>query len=258
MEKTIKSRISADPVALAEIDLIVPFHGQYQKTYDLCKSIWHNTKSNRYHLYLVDDHSPNKTYIPAFQKAPHTTVIQNKTQLGFGASLYEGFEKGKSPWVLFMHSDCLVETADWLTALLITYFKNPKTAMVSPRTNNPGVEDERLKADKGTRQPDCVLEKGYLPLYCALCPRQLFGQIGGFIKPYPFRYYEDEELGHRIRAYGLKQVVSGTGWIFHHGAATVSTFLKQQETRRGTGPNYKIMIEENRARCIADLKLLGR
>jgi len=246
LEKTIKSRVNADPVTMAKIDIIVPFHGQYQKLYDLCKSIWYNTKGNQYHLYLVDDCSLNKTYLPAFQKAPNTTVIQNDQQLGFGASLHKGFEVGRNEWVVFLHSDCRIETSDWLSGMLLTYFKNPHTAMVSPRTNNPGTDDLRLKSEKGIHQSDCVMEKGYLPLYCALCSRQLFSEIGGFVKPYPFRYYEDEELAHRIRACGLRQTISGNSWVFHHGAATVSSLLKQ-------GNKYKGVIEENRERCIADI-----
>lgn len=251
----LKCRVSQTPITEAAVDIIVPFVGCYQKLYDLCKSIWRNTRSNRYRLYLVDDCSPNKTYVPAFKEAPYTTIVQNDKQLGFGASLKVGFDMGKNPWIVIMHSDCLVETSHWLTGLFRSFFRNPQTGMVSPLTNNPGVDNINFKGNKADPpRQDYVLEKGYLPLYCALCQRDLFSQIGGFIKAYPFRYYEDEELAHRMRRYGLQQVISGSSWVRHYGAATVSSFLKLQEEKRYNGPDYRKIIAENRDRCIVDLK----
>ena len=234
----------------ARVDIIVPFHGQYQRLHTLCQGIWRHTKSHNYRLYIVDDNSPNRTYAPAYREAPRTTVIQNDKQLGFGGALQKGFEAGKNEWVVFVQSDCAIEYANWLQELLISHLKNPKAGMVSPRTNNPGVNDPRLKANK-TDPPtqDVVLDKGYLPLYCALCRRDLFSKIGGFVKPYPLRYYEDEELAHRLRMHGLEEIVSGASWIYHYGAATIGPLLKMKR-------EYQTIIEENRNRCISDLQSL--
>jgi GT2 family glycosyltransferase len=249
MAKIFQARpLVSNELTQAKVDIVLPFHGQYQRVHTLCQSIWRHTKSHNYHLYLVDDNSPNKTYALAYKKAPRTTVIQNEKQLGFGGALQHGFESGKNEWVVFIHSDCNIESGNWLQDLLISHLKNPKAGMVSPRTNNPGIDDSRLQASK-TDPPseDIVLDKGYLPLYCALCRRDLFPQIGGFIKAYPYRYYEDEELSYRIKAHGLVEIVSGRSWVYHYGAATVGPLLK-------TNKISQQMIEENRMKCVADLK----
>jgi len=246
----------SNAVTRAEVDILVPFFGCYQRLYDLCKSVWYHTKSNRYHLYLIDDCSPNKTYIPAYKNAPHTVIVQNEQQLGFGAALKRGFDAGKSEWVVFMHSDCKIETPHWLSELLTIFFKIPNVAMVSPLTDNPGVDNPHLIGKKQEIRGNYILEKGYLPLYCGLSRRDIYEQIGGFIKPYPFRYYEDEELAYRMRAYGIKQVVSGTSWIHHVGAGTTGPLLRAQENRLYDGPDYRKIIESNREKCIADLRAL--
>lgn len=260
MGTILKARpLVSNPATEAKVDIICPFYGQYQKLMDLCKSIWYHTRSNRYRLYLVDDCSPNKTYIPAFKDAPYTTIIQNAQQRGFGGSLLEGFNAGQNDWVVFIHSDCVIHSAHWLEELLHSHLRNPKAGIVAPRTNNPVVEDRRLQAERqDPPRNDVVLEKGYLPLYCALCRRDVFHRINGFVKQYPFRYYEDEELAHRMRAYGFDQVVSGKSWVYHHGGATVGALLKLQEGETYHGPDYRKIIEENRLRCIQDLKGLSR
>jgi GT2 family glycosyltransferase len=80
-----------------------------------------------------------------------------------------------------------------------------------------------------------------------LAPREVFQYIKGFVKPYPFGWYEDEELSHRMRAYGFKLGVSGRSWIHHEGGATVKTIV-------GEDPKVREIMESNRERCIADMK----
>ena len=228
------------------VDIIIPYYGECEKVLELCKSIWKHTRMNPYTIHLVDDLSPEKTFIYAFRKAPRTVIIRNDERLGFGASLYEGYKVGKNPWVLFMHSDCKVDRPTWITDLFDSFFNlaGQGVAMVSPRTNNPVIENSVLQATDATKQvPDLVLKEGFLPLYCALCQRELFHSIGGFIKSYPIRGYEDEELAIRMRRYGYFQGVSGKSWVYHEGSATISKV-----------PDYTAILENNRNLCLADLK----
>lgn len=247
-----------------KVDIIIPFYGQYQKVYSLLKSIWNGTKSNPYHIYLIDDCSPNEGFVTGFDEAPRTTVIRNESQLGFGGALEVGFQRSlekqakaekierfftPTNFVLFMHSDCLIENANWLSELITTYMrlKDHDVGLVSARTNNPGAAtDPRLKGEQKESVPDVILEEGCVPLYCALCNRSLFKQIGGFIKPYPYGWYEDEELALRMKRYGLKQAISGGSWVKHKGGATFRTMKNKIQD----------VMEQNRNQCIADLRAL--
>lgn len=269
MPKIFQARpVIKSEVQLSEkrVDIILPFHGQYDKVHKALQSIWRTTKSNPYHIYLVDDASPNQSFITSFEKGPRITIMRNEQQLGFGGSLAVGFRESQLRFqkeidqgirnlpnlILFMHSDCRVENANWLLELIRTYMilQEKKVGLIVPRTNNPGFDtDSRLKAKQNDEKiNDVILDSGFVPLYCALCDRDLFRTIDGFIKPYPFGWYEDEELAHRMRRCGLKQGISGRSWIRHDGGATFNALIKKN-------PEITKIIETNRERCISDLKL---
>ena len=216
----------------------------------------------------MDDCSPNKSFAKELLAETHLArdtgggrrrykpqLIMHRTpeHLGFGGALAYGFEKCDEPWVVFMHSDCVVEDHNWLIEMgqSLLRLKKENVRMVSAKTNNPGDGVyPGLKASRGEYGKDIVLEEGALPLYCSMCHRDLFNHIGGFIKPYPFGWYEDEELAYRMRKYGFKQAVCGRSWVRHEGAATIGQLWKDQPETQ------KIMAEENRERCIADMQRL--
>lgn len=256
------------------VDIIIPFYGQYEKVLKLVESILLLTRSNDYRITLVDDFSPNPHYIQEFVKRKLTThhnckilLIRNKKRLGFGWSLEVGVERsfleGQTkpgqlpgvfyPWLVFLNSDCLIENANWLYSMGETMFKlkSQGVKMVSARSNNPGEDcPDVLKGTKSDEVPDVILEEPeYLPLYCAMCHRDLFKHIGGFIKHYPLVGYEDIELAHRFWKYGYKQAVSGKSWVHHDGGATINSLLKNDYS-------HNTVLELNKARCVEDIQNL--
>ncbi len=245
--------LSQSPFSRSRVDIIVPFHGQYAKVVKLLESIWYITKSNPYLITLVDDASPNDTFIDQLKKAPQLQIIRSEKRLGFGGALEFGFQNTKQPWVCFLNSDCVIEDPNWLIELgrSLLNGKEQNIRMVSAKSNNPGSgTDKRLKATrKSIKGKDIVLKDGFLPLYCAMCHRDLFENIGGFIKAYPIGYYEDEELAYRMRHYGFKQAICGQSWIYHEGSGTIKDLIRQD-------PTIKEIVEKNREKCVEDLRRL--
>jgi GT2 family glycosyltransferase len=125
--------------------------------------------------------------------------------------------------------------------------------MVAAKTDNPGSGmDPRLISEPHVETPQVVLgQDGFLPLYCVMCHRELFSHIGGFIKNYFPAAYEDEELAHRMRAYGYKQAICGKSWVHHEGGTTLETICR-------TIPGARSEMEKNRDRCIADISRLPK
>lgn len=266
MEKNCKTRpMTVKPFSMSRVDIIIPFHSQYERVSSLVRSIIISVKSNPYQITLVDDCSENKNFGEEIQKEfakntpqgfkPQLQYLRSDKQLGFAGALKLGFESTEQPWVLFMHSDCVVEDPNFMIDMGQSLLKWKRAGvpvkMVSARSDNPG----DLEAAKATRMDkgdqDIVLGEGTLPLFCAMCNRDLFRHIGGFLKPYPYAWYEDEELAHRMRSRGLLQGVSTKAWVHHHGAATVKYLW---ETR----PDTKAAMEANRERCLSDIKRLRR
>jgi len=243
----------ASVFARSRVDIIIPFHACYRNVSKLIESILVVTRSNPYQICLVDDCSSNEKYIEQLKGVPQVVCYRTPQQLGFGGALQFGFERTKQPWVVFMHSDCSVDDPGWLIemgrSLLNWRSKKEPVRMVSARSNNPGPGMNALKAESRVHTRDSVLENGHLPLYCAMCDRDLFDLIGGFIKNYPYAQYEDEELAYRMKAYGLKQGICGKSWVRHEGGQTINYICKKK-------PEAKQAMEENRNRCLLDMRLV--
>lgn len=265
MEITRRARpMGLVPFSRSRVDIIVPFHAQYERVSELLRSIVVSVKSNPYQITLVDDCSENKNFGEEIRKEfakgtpegylPQVQYIRNEEQLGFGGSLRVGFEATEQPWVLFMHSDCVVEDPNFMIDMGQSLMRwrdgGVPVKMVSARSNNPG-DCEAAKADRLDKgDKDIVLKDETLPLFCAMCNRELFRHIGGFIREYPYAWYEDEELAHRMRSKGLLQGVSTKAWVRHHGGATIDYLWS-------TRPETREAMEGNRRRCIEDIRKLG-
>lgn len=252
------------PFSKSAVDIIIPFHSQYEKVSSLVRSIVMSVKSNPYQVTLVDDCSENKGFGEdvdrEFVKAapqgvrPQVRCIRSDTQLGFGGALGLGFNSTSNPWVLFMHSDTLVEDPNFMISmgrsLLNWRSKGVPVKMVTARADNPGECAEALW-DGNPDGEDIVLGETAMPMFCSLCSRDLFARIGGFVRPYPLAWYEDEEMAYRMRRHGFLQGVCRRAWVRHHGAATVK-YLWQ------TRPETKQIMESNRERCLKDMQSLSK
>lgn len=181
-------------------------------------------------------------------------TIRNEEQKGFGGSCRLGYEAGESPYVVFLNSDCRIEDAAWLRNMgeTLLKLKTNGVRMVSPMMNNPLHGDPAQKGGKNDRSLDDVIlgDDSFLSLPCFMCHRELFSRIGGFLKEYPYANYEDEELAARLKKNGFKQAVCRSAYIWHKGSATIHSLWKTQPKTR------KIMEEDNRNRCIEDMKAL--
>jgi O-antigen biosynthesis protein len=235
------------------VDILIPFYGQHDRVAKLVESILLVTKSNPYQICLIDDASPNEKFILDMAEVPQVVTVRNEKQLGFGGALEVGFNVTEQPWVCIMHSDVIVEDPGWLVEMgrsLQRWKEEGKSVkLVSAKTNRPGPNVERLHSTPKTFGEDFILEEGYVPLYCAMCHRDLFYYIDGFIKNYPYAWFEDQELAFRMKAYGYFQGICGRSWVRHFEGSTVNTLLKEM-------PEVRKVMEENRSRCIADMQLL--
>ena len=253
--------IKNQPFSRSPVDILIPFHGQYDKVSKLIYSIVLAVKSNPYQITLIDDASPNNEYVTLFKDfdknrpqgtEPILKYVRNEKRLGFAGSLQQGFMATRQPWVMIMHSDCVVEDPQWMVEMgrSLLSLRDKKVKMVSARCQKsiPGVTPQ-IKGKKGECVDDYVLEDGFVPLFCVMCHRDLFRHIGGFIKNYTT--YEDEELAYRMNYYGYKQAICGSSYIYHEGGGTYSEMIRNN-------PAILEEIESSREKAVSDLRLLRR
>jgi GT2 family glycosyltransferase len=267
MKKNYKARPIVSPSSFdAPVDIIIPYHGQYSKVTSLIESVYRCTRSNYITVTVMDDHSPNESFLSNMHRNAVKTAgsrnvennfraIRGTVQRGFAGASKVAFDRTDSPYVCFLNSDCLIEDGNWLRKLgetLLT-LKDEGVRMVTPITNEPVGGHESQKGERHETSDDYVVLEGkedYLTMYCFLCHRELFARCGGFLKEYPYGYYEDVEFAHRMRKNGFKQAVCRSSWVRHEGRATISTLWKRDPKIR------TIMEEENHVRCKGDVNSL--
>jgi GT2 family glycosyltransferase len=234
------------------VDILVPFHGQYDHVTKLLESLFKFTPGFDCEVMLIDDASPNISYLEKMAKVSGVKTIRATEHRGFGASLKLGFEATERPWIAVVQSDVVIEDAMWLREMYETLqkLKTEGVKMVGARTDNPLCGDLRAAGDKGSDVEDVVLTDTTLPLHCFLCHRELFPRIGGFIKEYPYAQYEDEELAFRMRKHGFKQAISGRSWVHHEGEVTVKYVCRKDQQATAE-------IQANYERCMADIRNLN-
>lgn len=250
-----KGTLEMSPFDISKVDIIVPFHGQYQKVTRLIESVYRVTRPP-FLLTLVDDGSKNANYLEDIRENTNVNCIRSDQQLGFAGALQLGFNQTKFPWVVFMNSDCYVDNINWLNRLgeSMMDLKNMGVKMISARYANSGSNIEKLSepARPLVKIDDIILkEDQYLPLSCVMCHRELFQRIGGFIKQYPFGWYEDQELAHRMHYYGFKQAICAKSWLHHDGMATIKELWDK-------APEIKDIMAKNEELCIKDINSLQK
>lgn len=236
----IKRKLENDPFHMKEVEIIIPFYGEQARVTKLMESIFSTVFTNRYLITLVDDGSSNKHFIQKIKDAKIPGVrCFRQDQKGFGAAINHAL---KNPWVFsnkpykqipfvcIMHSDVYPEDNNWLSELGATLhrLKNSGVKMVSPMTNNSTKE---LIGTKGIVKEDAILKEEFLPLYCALCNRELFNRVGLF-REFPYAGSEAEEFSLRMKKNGFLQAVSGNSWIHHEGGATLLKLEKDKKVQK--------------------------
>lgn len=232
------------------VDILLPFHGQYESVTKCIGSIFSCTPNQDYNIILIDDASPNPHYVKALSEHRKKVFgIRLNEQVGFGGALAEGFRISQNPLVAIVHSDVWMENINWLANLqrALVRLKPQGVKLVSSRSDNPGTScsyDSRMFGLPEDNIGDVITDIPG-PLICSLCHRDLFARIG-FIKPYPYAWYEDEELFWRMKRHGFKQAIVSNSYVRHTGGLTINELCR-------TKPKVIPIMEYNRELCLADI-----
>ena len=237
------------------VDILIPYHAQYAHVRNLVLSIIQHTlvdSFSSYRITLVDDFSKNINFFDEISKYDYLDAIRLSEHRGFGAAVNAGITHTKKPYIALLNSDCLIKEANWLIELWNAYLrlsKSDNVRLVSSCMNN-AVNGSKLQ------QQDCVgrdtkdrIVSSPLSLVCCFFPRKLIDRIGYF-KEYSFGYYEDEEFFFRMKKFGYKQAVTGKSWVYHEGGLTTNYLWNKNPEIK------KVMLEDNRNKCMIDVRRL--
>lgn len=218
-----------------------------------------------YRIYIVDDASDSYTKARLQQFAADypdkITLIMNKKNKGFAASVNAGIKAGNGKYVCLLNSDVLV-TNMWLTKMVLAAEADPKNQIVCPATNNTAVVNIPLSQGASYLAMNHVFEKfairnapEILPSgFCFLFRRSLINKIGYINESYT-SYGEDTQYWWDTITYtengvypGYRAVLADDAYVMHERTSSFAALnndaykdLRDVSSRKfhELNPNYR-------------------
>lgn len=195
-----------------------------------------NQTDMRWRLIVLDNASqaenrPKRSDLPQGAK-----LIQSDTNLGFAEGNNTAAHGVTTPYLVFLNPDAFPEPA-WLGALFDTIERFPEAAAVGStqlRADEIGVLDgvgDVMHASGIAYRSGYGQQLGAIPPVgetfstCAaamLIRREIFEAVGGFDERY-FCYFEDVDLGFRLRLQGYRLLQSPDALVAHIGGGSAGT-----------------------------------
>lgn len=174
---------------------------------------------------LVDNASVDGSVEFMKIKFPTVSVIQNKSNIGFGPAVNKGMAEAKGEFFLFLNNDLSLKVN--CISRLVKSLEKPNIGGSIPKIlffdkrdsiNSFGVDVNYL----GIACPKYIYEKDNEALMEEETPcggifmirRDLAKKLGGFDESI-FFYHEDHDLSWRIRLLGMKLIVDPKAVIYH-------------------------------------------
>ena len=218
-----------------------------------------------YRLYIVDDASDEYTKARLREYADKypdkITLLTNKKNKGFAATVNVGIKAGHGKYVCLLNSDVLV-TNMWLTKMVLAAEADAKNQIVCPATNNTAVVNIPLSQGASYLAMNNVFEKfairnapEILPSgFCFLFRRSLIDKIGYISESYK-SYGEDTQYWWDMITYtengvypGYRAVLADDAFVYHERTSSFAALnadsykdLRDVSSRRfhEMNPNYR-------------------
>lgn len=189
-----------------------------------------------FEVILVDNGSEDGTLDGLQEKHPAVNLLIHKlsSNLGFTAANNIGARLARGKWLALLNADAFPEP-DWLEKLLRTTEQNPEYSFFSSRQiqlNAPQLLDgagdiyhiSGLAWRNGYRLSSKAHGHEQKEVFspcaaAALYSREAFLNVGGFDEDY-FSYFEDVDLGFRLRLSGAKCLYVPEAVVHHVGSAS--------------------------------------
>jgi GT2 family glycosyltransferase len=221
--------------------IIIPVYNQFAHTLNCLRALAEHPPEAGIEIIVVDDGSSDETEA-SLRQVEGLGYHRRATNGGFIAACNDGAGLARGEYLVFLNNDTVPQPG-WLDALLGTFEQQPATGLVGAQLIYP---DGRLQeagaviwrdgsTDKIGRmravsEPefDYVRRAHYCSGAAIAIPRRLFESVGGFDSRYAPAFYEDTELGMRIRALGLHSLCQPRAKVVHVEGVSTGT-----DTRRG-------------------------
>lgn len=231
------------------VTVLVPIHNAYEELKRCLEALVRNTTAEA-ELLLVDDASTDgrvSSLLAEYATAENIRVLSNGENLGFVRTVNRGFSESRGD-VALLNSDTEV-TPRWLENLRLAAYRNPRTATVTPISDNAGAfsvpeigqkneTPERLSQDEVGRLVTRCSARMYPQTptgngFCMYIKREALDDVGHFdAENFPRGYGEENDFCMRAQKRGWSHVVDDATYVFHERQASFGE-TKDEMVRAG-------------------------
>lgn len=255
-----------------DVSIIIVSYNTKKLTLETLNSVYEKTTNLKYEAIVVDNNSQDDTVTEIKKHYPSVQVIENSSNLGFGAANNIGSKVAKGKYLFFLNSDTILinnaikklfnfleNNANIGAVGGNLYFKDA-TPTTSMNRLFPGVLSEidnfffnlpsNLYFKKNvffnySNKP--LIFKGNISGADLMINKKLFEEINGFDKDF-FMYYEETELLYRICKKNYKVALIPDAKIIHLEGASENK--KDISHRRSFNSKWKYLKKTNKSRLI--------
>lgn len=210
-----------------ELSVVIPSRNGADILLSFLPAILAETRRARGQLVLVDDCSSDATAEIITREYPSVRLLRREGEPAFCRAVNLGMSKADSGRLLLLNNDTVPAEGSF-TALLKELRNSPEdTAAAVPAVPRPDGTDDgnfRWAFVRGLAVTgEGISGQPYPSGACALWKREVWEELGGLDNRYSPIYWEDTDLGVRMRraGYGMRRFPHIT--VAHHHASTMGT-----------------------------------
>ena len=222
--------------------LIVAF--QAGKYLGRCLEALEKQTFDRFEVILFDNASTDRAVEQLGETSLDLKVISSPSNVGFACANNRAADAAEADYIVTLNPDAFPEP-QWLESLVAAADRHPKAAAVGSiqlLDSDPEVLDgigdpyhlfsAAWRGGKDSaRRPIAESEVFGVCAAAALYRKEAFQSVGGFAESF-FCYYEDVDLGFRLRLAGWTAIMTPNAVVRHVGSGTTtSKFVQRYATR---------------------------
>jgi GT2 family glycosyltransferase len=230
-------------------DIIIPVSNQYASTRNLLEKIYRHADVP-FHMYVIDNASTDETTDLDKIYTRDITIVRNRENRGWGASINQGIQLGQNPYVIFMNNDVEISQG-WPGNLIAFLDTHPRIGAVGPLGSSPDdwqcvervrdnivpqiprflTEDlhERNRILKYHFHRAGILVEGALSFFCVALKRRTVEVVG--LLDEGFAGGDDGDYCRRLRKAGYVLGLSLDTYVLNHSGSAARAVLAAGDRR---------------------------
>jgi len=260
--------VSPAPPTDLRVDVIIPVYRGLEQTKRCIESVLGDTDRPAGQVIVVDDKSPEpklSAWLDRVAGDGRITLVRNKRNQGFVASVNTGIEAAGNHDVVLLNSDTEVPTG-WLRRLAGHAYATPRVASVSPFSNHaticsyPSIQgdtpafglgvaeiDEACRVVNAGRSVDLPTTVGF----CMYVRHAALADIGLFdAETFGRGYGEENDFCLRANTRGWRHLLACDTYVYHEGSVSfgaAATAAEKNATAivRARYPHYARLVAQH-------------